>query len=244
MPRYILDIAYNGNRFSGWQRQADAETVQQTIEDALRKLHHQGLTIYGAGRTDAGVHALHQIAHFDAEKLFEPAQALTIRLNRMLPPDIHIWSISEVSPDFHARFDASSRHYEYVILTKYVPRLLSAGWLVEDTLDEFSMRSSLEKIVGNHDFTSFCRKNKELDHYRCIVQEVSLTQESEQLRITIKANRFLHHMVRSIVGDLVQVGLGKMSQEEFVTLLEKADRIDLGMKAPANGLTLLKVEYP
>ena len=244
MPRYILDIAYNGSEFSGWQRQADAITVQQTIEDALRKLHHPDLTIYGSGRTDAGVHALHQIAHFDVSALFESPDALCVRLNRMLPKSIHIWSIKEVSVDFHARFDASARHYEYVLFKTYVPRLMSAGWLIDEPLDITKMKTCLEMIVGNHDFTSFCRKNKELDHYRCIVQEIDLKEETEEIRITIKANRFLHHMVRSIVGDVVQVGLGKMSADFFRELLEKADRIDIGTKAPAHGLTLMKVDYP
>lgn len=243
MPRYRLDIAYNGLHYRGWQKQDDADTVQGKIEWALSQLHSHQVHIMGAGRTDSGVHARHQVAHFDLAQLMDEPQGLISRLNRMLPEDIHIWNCTKVPDEFHARFDAVSRSYEYHIITKFNPISLESAWLVEDELDLSMMNECADSLLGMHDFTSFSKKNVQLDHSRCAILQASWSESDNGMVFEISANRFLHHMVRSLVGEMVQVGKGEKSVENFTRLLVSPYRKDIGKIAPAKGLVLNEVEY-
>lgn len=243
--RFKLTIEYDGAPFQGWQRLADAPSVQGALEDALEKLTGQRGEVTGAGRTDSGVHAFGQVAHVDVEKHIEP-QRLADALNAHLRPHpISVLWAEPAAEDFHARFDAVRRVYLYSILNRRAPAALAHGkvWRLARQLDEAAMHAAAQRLLGKHDFTTFrdgaCQAKspvKTLD--RCDV-----SRAGETLQIWCEAQSFLHRQVRSIVGTLVEVGLGKMSADDVAAALAAADRTRCGPVAPADGLYLMRVDY-
>jgi tRNA pseudouridine38-40 synthase len=243
--RFKLTLEYDGAPFQGWQRQQDEPSVQGAIENALEKLTGSRIEIVGAGRTDAGVHALGQVAHLELEKEFAP-QRLADALNAHLRPEpIAVLGAEIVHDAFHARFDAKRRVYLYRIATRRAPLTLDRGkaWRLARALDAGAMAAAGERLIGQHDFTTFrdsqCQAKspvKTLD--RCDVIGVEGGVE-----VWCEARSFLHRQVRSMVGTLVEVGLGKLSAEEVAAALAAKDRAQCGRVAPADGLYLMRVDY-
>jgi len=244
--RYKLTIEYDGGPYSGWQRLPDAPSVQGALEDAVEKLTGTRSDVIGSGRTDAGVHAYAQVAHVDIEKPFD-AWKLSEALNAHLRPHpIAVLQAEEAAPEFHARFDAVRRTYVYQIINRRAPLTLDLGrcWRVPQVLDAAAMHVAAQRLIGQHDFTTFrdsqCQAKspiKTLD-----VCDVMRTDE-EAVAIWCMARSFLHRQVRSIVGTLVEVGLGKMSADDVAEALAAADRARCGPVAPPDGLYLARVDY-
>ncbi|MFH1865565.1 MAG: tRNA pseudouridine(38-40) synthase TruA [Candidatus Eisenbacteria bacterium] len=240
-----LTIEYDGTDFSGWQVQPGTRTVQGDIEFALADLAGESTRVTGAGRTDAGVHALGQVASV-ATSLDLPAERIGHALNARLERDVRVVQVEDVPESFHARFDAVSRSYFYLIGSAESAVWRRNRWFVSASLDEAAMRDALAVLEGEHDFSSFCLVGSEPDHHRCRVTGISLECEVSFggiLVVRITANRFLRGMVRSVVGTLVEVGRGKTSPSGFEKILEARDRGAAGPTAPPHGLYLEKVSY-
>ena len=238
-------IEYDGTDFSGWQVQPEMRTVQGVLEGALADLSGEVARVTGAGRTDAGVHALGQVASV-ATSLGLPAEKVGHALNARLPRDVRVVKVVDVPESFHARFDAVSRAYFYLIGGVESPVWRRNRWFVRAPLDEVGMRAALSFLEGEHDFSSFCLVGSEPDHHRCRVAEISLECRVDfggTVVLRIVANRFLRGMVRSIVGTLVEVGRGKILPSEFETILAARDRGAAGPTAPPHGLYLEEVRY-
>ncbi len=240
--RYKIILQYDGSRFFGWQLQKKERTVQGELESILRKLN-QGdrVIVVGAGRTDTGVHAWGQTAHFDLDTRLSD-QDLLNALNGNCPPDLAIRELTRVPDEFHARFSATSRTYRYQCYTGDRLWYRNQAWFCSGmTLS--TLRSCTEIIQGVHDFTSFSRQSTPKDHYQCTILNSCWREEGEFVNFTITANRFLHHMVRYLVGTMVAVGQGKMTMNAFQTLLnEPRSQVHL-FKAPSQGLILESVAY-
>lgn len=251
MPRYKLTIEYDGTPFCGWQKQADALSVQAVLEDAAARFLATGepVELQCAGRTDAGVHARGQVAHLDLPVARDPFNIRQGINMFSLPHPISILSVEPVADDFHARFNATARHYLYRI-TNRSPRLAldaTRSWQVHGAIDRDAMRSAAEMLIGRHDFSTFraagCQATsplKTLDALRIASRE----SRPEEIMIYASAKSFLHHQVRNMVGTLVQVGLGKWSMEQFSDAFAAKDRRAGGPMAPAHGLYLMAVDYP
>jgi tRNA pseudouridine38-40 synthase len=244
--RYKLTIEYDGGPFQGWQRLPGAPSVQGALEDAVEKLTGARSDVIGAGRTDAGVHATGQVAHVDIEKPFEPFR-LTEALNAHLRPHpVAVLQAEEAPSEFHARFDAVRRSYVYQIINRRAPLTLDRGkcWRVSPPLDAGAMHDAAQRLVGKHDFTTFrdsqCQAKspvKTLDV--CDVVQA----DGDAIAIRCVARSFLHRQVRSMVGTLVEVGMGKMTADDVAEALAAADRTRCGPVAPAEGLFLTRVDY-
>lgn len=244
--RYKLTIEYDGGPFSGWQRLSEGASVQGALEDAVEKLTGARSDVVGSGRTDAGVHATGQVAHVDIEKPFE-AWKLADALNAHLRPHpIAVLGAKEAAPDFHARFDAVRRVYLYQIINRRAPLTLDRGrsWRVSQPLDADAMHAAAQRLLGQHDFTTFrdsqCQAKspvKTLD--ACDV----IRTDEHAIAIWCVARSFLHRQVRSMVGTLVEVGLGKMGADDLAAALAAADRARCGPVAPPDGLYLVRVDY-
>ena len=246
MPRYKLTVEYDGGPFVGWQRQENGPSVQAALEAAARKLDPQASEVYGAGRTDSGVHAYGQVAHLDLDKDL-PADTVRDALNHHLKPDpIAVVAAKAVGSDFHARFSATKRGYLYRIIARRAPLALDKGkaWRVPKALDVDAMHAAAQHLVGTHDFTTFrdaqCQADSPVKSLDFI--DVSARGHGE-VDLTVEAISFLHRQVRSIVGSLVEVGSGKWSPADFKAALEAADRNRCGPVAPADGLYLDFVRY-
>ena len=242
MSRFKIIIQYDGTDFRGWQLQSKERTVQGEIESALMNLNDSNLIrVHGAGRTDTGVHATGQVAHFDFDTKLDNDD-LKNALNGNLPKDIRIMYCEKVSEQFHARFSAKKRHYLY--RTRNNKYLLDRNytWSTEK-LDLDKLNEVAKIIKGNHDFTSFSRFNKNLDHRRCIIYESLWKEDSEIVNYHITSNRFLHHMVRYLVGTMVEVIREKFELEYFKELINKPSENVNIFKAPPQGLVLTKVDY-
>lgn len=238
-----LIIEYDGTHFCGWQYQPNLRTVQNEIEKALQKLLQHATRIIGAGRTDSGVHALGQVACFKTEKTY----TLTIiekALNRFLPLDIRILGVEEVPLSFNPRFAAIKRHYRYQIVKKRHAINRWYAWYCKTPLDLEKMKSAARLLVGEHDFRSFCKENLEANHYRCTVDSITWSAINDMIWMEIVANRFLHNMVRIIMGTMVDVGRGVLTENDIQKILEKRDRNSAGPTLPAKGLFLVEVIYP
>lgn len=242
MRNIRLLLEYDGTRYSGWQRQENALSVQEAVERTLAQILREKATITGAGRTDAGVHARGQVANFHTEHRIAPFE-LRGGLNGLLPEDVVVHAVDEVPADFHARFSARSRSYSYTITTEPAALARTAMWHVKHALDSGRMEEAAARIAGTHDFRSFCRANSGVEHHRCSVSEASWSREGTLLRFSVTADRFLHGMVRALVGTMVDVGRGYTSLEDFAAILEFKDRAEAGMSAPPRGLVLERVEY-
>ncbi len=244
--RYFIDIAYDGSSYHGWQRQPQSITVQEQLENALTTLLRTPVAVTGAGRTDAGVHATQLIAHFDLERglSLEERDHLIFRLNRFLPPAIAINDLYEVTESAHARFDAVSRSYIYKLHQKKNPFLTNQSFFFEREIDLELMNEAAKLLLGRQDFKCFSRSNTDVKTYLCDIKEAVWKRQNERLFFYVTADRFLRNMVRAIVGTLLEIGQGKMSLQDFKTVLASKDRSEAGASAPAHGLYLTAVRYP
>jgi len=246
MPRYHLTIEYDGGPFVGWQRQDNGPSVQAALETAALKLDPGAGELYGAGRTDSGVHALAMAAHLDLEKDLRPD---TVRdaLNHHLKPDpVAVLDAVRASPDFHARFSAVRRGYVYRIIARRAPLALERGkaWRVPKALDHEAMHAAAQHLVGTHDFTTFRDAQCQADSPVKSLDTIAVTaMPGGEVQVSVEAISFLHRQVRSIVGSLVEVGTGKWSPADFKAALDAADRRRCGPVAPPDGLYLAFVRY-
>jgi tRNA pseudouridine38-40 synthase len=243
--RYAAVVEYDGAAFAGWQRQRHARTVQQAVEQALSRVAAHPVTVVCAGRTDAGVHATHQVIHFDTAVL-RPLRAWIRGTNSHLPASVRVVWVAEVPADFHARFKAQRRAYRYVMVSRDVrPALYDrrAAWTHKPLAAE-RMHAAGQALVGEHDFTSFRAAGCQAKHPRRQVHRLAVTQRGGFLYLDIEANAFLHHMVRNIAGVLMIIGAGERPVEWAGEVLAACDRTRAGVTAPAEGLYLVKVCYP
>jgi tRNA pseudouridine38-40 synthase len=242
-----LTIAYRGTDFFGWQRQAEKRTVQECLEVVLAKLWGGKIDLQGSGRTDTGVHALGQVASFNAARLHR-ANVLQRALNANLPRDVRVVKCRLVSPAFHARFDAQEKTYRYLVLNRMVhdPFTLDTHWHVPLPLDLPAMRRTARVLLGEHDFASFT-SNPGYERSRGTIRTLrraSITHSGHVLIFRFTSNGFLYRMVRNLVGGLVKVGLGKMTPHDFERILRARSRSEAPPNAPAHGLYLESVSYP
>ena len=244
--RYFIKLAYNGTRYHGWQIQENAVTVQEVITNAVRLMWDKDFKVIGCGRTDTGVHASEFYAHFDLkeEKSLEELNEFAFRLNRFLPADIVIYSIFPVKPDLHSRYDALSRTYQYQIHTRKDPFLNDLSWFLPQQLDIVLMNRGGEILSEYDDFTSFSKANVKRKTNLCKVTNAHWEMTGHQLIFTITADRFLHDMVRAIVGTLLELGQHKISIDDLRLIIESRNRCSAGESVPAKALFLTRVEYP
>ncbi|NVJ84880.1 MAG: tRNA pseudouridine(38-40) synthase TruA [Algoriphagus sp.] len=241
--RFFLELSYHGKPFHGWQIQQNAFSVQESIESALSTYFKKTMTIMGSGRTDTGVHASHQVCHFDSDSDFDP-EKLIKGLNGILPKSIGIKAIRPVKPDAHARFDALERSYFYRIIFQKNPFMDELAWTLFGKLDLERMNTATQYLIGEQDFEAFSKVQTEVNHFRCHILSARWEQKEEELLFHITANRFLRGMVRTIVGTLIEIGLGKKSPESMREIILSKNRSNAGKAAPAKGLFLNRVIYP
>jgi tRNA pseudouridine38-40 synthase len=245
MPRYRLTIEYDGTGLVGWQRQPNGLSVQAALEAAVEKFCGDKITVHGAGRTDAGVHALAQCAHVDLSRA-APEDTIRGALNHHLrPAAISVLSVEPVGPDFHARISATGRVYRYRILNRRPPPMLDRlrVWHVAPPLDLAAMQAGARRLVGHHDFSTFrdslCQAKSPIK----TLDALDVTRAGEEIHIEARARSFLHHQVRNMAGTLKLVGLGQWSPEDVAAALAQRDRRAGGPTAPAEGLYLVEVTY-
>lgn len=245
MQRYFIYLAYDGTNYHGWQVQPNGVSVQGTLMKALSTFLRQEVEVVGAGRTDAGVHASLMVAHFDYEGELS-TEVLTDKLNRLLPPDISIYKVVPVKCEAHARFDATSRTYNYYITTAKKPfRRQYTCRLFGQTPDVEKMNEAARLLFNYTDFTSFSKLHTDVKTNNCRIMHAEWTQVSEDEWVfTIQADRFLRNMVRAIVGTLLDVGRGKLSLADFCRVIEQKDRCKAGSSVPGNALFLVDITYP
>ncbi len=243
MQRYFLNFSYDGSAYHGWQIQPNAPSVQEVMTSVLRTLFEKDLDIIAAGRTDAGVHALDMTAHFDTACPIENLNAMANKLDRMLPADIAIRSLRRVQPDAHARFDAVSRTYQYKIVLQKNPFLSEYSLRLYYEPDLEAMNKAAARLLDYSDFTSFSKVHTDVKTFICKVMQAHWERRGEELIFTIQADRFLRNMVRAIVGSLLEVGKGRIDEEDFCRIIEARDRCKAGTSMPARALYLTEVKY-
>jgi len=240
-----MTIEYDGGAYCGWQRQVNGLSIQQVLEEAIGRITGAEARVIASGRTDAGVHALNQVAHFRTTSRLGDRNLL-MGINSLLPADIVVRGLSEAPPGFHARFDARSKVYLYRICNRAVRPALerNGAWFVWEPLDVARMERALGVFRGTHDFTSFCSTHTDSeDHVRTVIAIAAVRDPSGMIGITIEADGFLRSMVRTIVGAVVDVGRGKRTPEEVAAVLEARDRRRAWLTAPPQGLYLKEVRY-
>ncbi|MEQ8226987.1 MAG: tRNA pseudouridine(38-40) synthase TruA [Rhodospirillales bacterium] len=245
MPRYRLKLEYDGRGFVGWQRQDNGLGVQETVETAVRAFTGEETLVYAAGRTDAGVHALGQVAHVDLEKDW-PADTVRDALNFHLKDHaVSVLEAEAVDEDFHARFSAVSRSYLYRIINRRPPPVLDRGlvWWVPGPLDAAAMADAAPVLTGAHDFTSFRATHCQAKSPKKTLDILEVSRAGEEIHIRAKARSFLHHQVRNMVGSLKWVGEGRWTARDLKAALQAQDRSAGGPTAPADGLYLTEVGY-
>ena len=243
--RFFITFTYNGTRYCGWQRQPNGISVQEELEKALTTILRTPIEIVGAGRTDAGVHALNMVAHFDiADDTTVDYNRLINNLNSLLPYDIAVKKIQRVADDTHARFDALSRKYEYHIVCHKSPFLKEQACRIHFPLNIELMNEAAKVLFEYQDFTSFSKLHTDVKTNNCTIMEAYWQQRGEELVFTIKANRFLRNMVRAIVGTLMEVGRERMTIDGFRQVIEAKNRCSAGHSVPACGLYFIEAEYP
>lgn len=241
--RYFIWFSYDGSRYHGWQVQPNGVTVQSELERCLSLLLRENMTVTGAGRTDAGVHARMMAAHFDTEAAFEPG-VLTKKLNGLLPYDIGVDRVEAVEPDKHARFSATARTYHYYIHTCKNPFICRYSLEIHYQLDFQRMNEAGRMLLDYEDFGAFCKAGSDVKTTICHVTHAQWHQTSEaEWYFEITANRFLRNMVRAVVGTLIEVGRGRMSLDEFRLVIEGKQRTQAGESMPAKALFLEDVRY-
>ena len=244
MATVKLVLEYDGSRYAGWQRQPDQPTVQEAVETALFQLTQETVSVIGAGRTDSGVHALGQVASFRIERQWTPRQWIR-GLNARLPDDIAVRSAALASEDFHARYGARGKLYEYRIVNRAERPAVERAfvWHVHKPLDQRAMEQAAVHLIGTHDFSSFEGTLTDNEDPVCHLRQLSLARDGDLISIQAYADRFLKHMVRAIVGTLVEVGHGKRTPDSLNTILAAKDRRAAGRTAPPHGLFLARVDY-
>jgi tRNA pseudouridine38-40 synthase len=245
MRRIFLEIAYDGTNYSGWQIQNNAVSIQGTIDKALSEWLGEDIHTIGASRTDAGVHALGNVAVFDTESRI-PGDKFAYGLNSRLPEDICIQQSFEVPMEFHPRYTETIKTYEYKILNRRFPdpTRRKDSFFYYGKLDVDAMNMAASEFVGPHDFKSFCSANQEKKSTVRTIYSAMVDKEDDMITFTITGNGFLYNMVRIIAGTLIEVGKGAIKPEDIKEILEKKDRSAAGPTAPAHGLTLVEIEYP
>jgi tRNA pseudouridine38-40 synthase len=245
MARWKLTLEYDGGPYAGWQRQGNGPSIQASLEDAIRKFCGEAVNVTGAGRTDAGVHALGQVAHVDIAKAVT-AEKLRDAVNAHLRPEpVAVLRAEEAAGGFHARFDATARHYLYRIVNRRSPLTLDRGrvWQVQVLLDADAMHAGAQHLVGNHDFTTFRAAECQSKSPVKTLDRLSVSRHGEEISIEASARSFLHNQVRSMVGSLKLVGEGKWTPLDVKRALEASDRTQCGPVAPPDGLYLVRVDY-
>ncbi len=239
-----LVVCYDGSAYHGWQRQKDHITIQEVMESRIARIVGHDVKLIGSGRTDSGVHAYGQVCNFKTTSAI-PCEPLQKGLNSLLPEDIYVKEVVEVPLKFHARYSAKSKTYEYRILNRQEPDIFLRRyvWHIPVALDIEAMKECVPMLVGTHDFSSFMSSGGAAKSPIRTVLRASLETNGAMVHFTIEANGFLKHMVRNIVGTLVKVGFGKVTVEGFQEIFFSRDRKLAGIKAPAQGLFLLKVSY-
>ena len=241
--RYFIELSFQGTNYHGWQIQPNAKTVQESLEKALSLLIKSPISLIGAGRTDAGVHAKQMFAHFDTPSPIDEKE-LVYKLNSFLPPDIAIHQIFRVPEEAHARFDALSRSYTYYIHNQKDPFLTDFSWYTKNKLDLNKMNEAAKILLKHKDFKSFSKSKTDVKTYLCKIEKAYWEKKDHQLIFHITADRFLRNMVRAIVGTLIEVGQGKMDIHDFDNIIKQKDRTKAGFSVPAKGLYLNKIIYP
>jgi tRNA pseudouridine38-40 synthase len=242
MPKLVLWLEYDGSQFAGFQWQPDQATIQSEMEIAWYKLFQEKIRIIGSGRTDAGVHAEMQIVHFDTERILA-ARNIGLALNSRLPKTIRVKGLAFGPEDFHARYSAKERFYRYQIFIGQTALHYPYTWQISKMPDLKVLQSCARLVLGEHDFTTFCQIKAEVKHKRCIVWQSEWQQDGAQLFYRISANRFLHSMVRSLTGTMIEAGLGRWSADDFSRLLQMQRRVNGIFTAPAGGLFLERISY-
>lgn len=244
IKRYFIYLAYSGENYCGWQIQPKAVSVQETIEKAMSTTLRTPISIVGAGRTDSGVHARVMMAHFDCDLGDLHPEQLTFKLNHFLPKDIAIQKIIEVNSEAHARFDALSRTYRYYMTTTKDPFNYNQKYKIYGDIDIDRMNACADVLKEYIDFTSFSKVNTDVKTFNCDIMYAQWENLVGDYVFTIKANRFLRNMVRSIVGTLLDAGRGKIGVDEMRAIIEAKDRGRAGFSAPGHALFLEDIEYP
>ncbi|MEP3247692.1 MAG: tRNA pseudouridine(38-40) synthase TruA [Sneathiella sp.] len=245
MPRYKVTIEYDGRDLVGWQRQENGPSVQQHIEDAIFKFCGEDIRIQGAGRTDAGVHALGQVATFDLTQEYETRTVMNAVNQHLKPAPVALLDCTLVDPDFNARFSATGRHYLYRVINRRAPLTVDEGlaWHVKRELDSEAMHDAAQILVGKHDFSSFraaaCQANSPVR----TLGRLDVKRFDEEIQVRVSALSFLHNQVRAMVGTLSMVGTGQWKKADVKKALDARDRQKAGPNAPAHGLYLTDVDY-
>ncbi|MCH7673705.1 tRNA pseudouridine(38-40) synthase TruA [candidate division KSB1 bacterium] len=242
MRNIKLVLEYDGTDFCGWQLQPKDRTVQGVLQSSLKQLLRELPTIYASGRTDAGVHALGQVANFKTENQLT-LDSIQNGVNSYLPADVRVLSVEEAGEEFHSRYDAVKRTYRYVIAKKMLAVGRQYSWFCKYKLDLSKIRSASEFLIGKHSFEAFAKLNEEEKHYLCNVESVRWQESEEDFSFTISANRFLHHMIRIIVGTMIDVGRGKLLPGDIKDMLASGERKRAGSVVSAHGLFLVRVDY-
>jgi tRNA pseudouridine38-40 synthase len=244
MSRYLIAFSYDGGSFHGYQIQPNATTVQSILQDKLSLLLGSPLEIVGSSRTDTGVHAHEQFAHFDLPASKSVKENWVFRLNRMLPDSLAVQGIYQVADDFHARFAAISRTYEYRISSLKSPFNAQFAYRFSVDLDVEAMNEAAALFFKHTDYQCFSKVKTEVTTFNCTILHANWATRGDELVFTIQGNRFLRGMVRAVVGTLLEVGQGRLSKKQLQEILDSKDRCKAGRAVPAHGLHLLKVEYP
>lgn len=245
MSRYRLTLEFDGAPFVGWQRQASGLSVQEALEEAAFKVTGERPTAFAAGRTDAGVHAIAMPAHLDLEKAitaFRLQEALNFHLR---PAPIAVIDAAIAAPDFHARFSARARRYLYRIVNRRAPLALEAGraWRIAPPVDADAMHVAAQSLIGKHDFSTFRASQCQAASPVKTLTSIAVSRRADAIEIETTAPSFLHHQVRSMVGSLVEVGLGRWTERDFKSAFEARDRARCGQVAPPDGLYFLRADY-
>lgn len=240
MPRYFIEVAYKGTRYSGFQIQQNANSVQEEVEKALRIYYRRDISLTGSSRTDAGVHAFQNFFHFDSEIIVEDA---SYHLNAILPVDIVIKSIGLVEDEMHSRFSAVSREYEYFIYQHKNPFLEDRAYFFPYPLNIEVLRHAAAELYNYTDFTSFSKRNTQTKTKLCTIKTSEWRLEGDTLVFNVSANRFLRGMVRGLVGTMLQAGRGKITIEQFTAIIQAKDCTKADFSAPPQGLFLKKVQF-
>lgn len=241
--RFFIKLAYRGDNYHGWQKQENARSVQETIETALSNLFSMPIEVTGCGRTDTGVHATEYFAHADLPSDIEPSHAV-YKLNKMLPKDIGVMAVLPVQQGAHARFDATSRTYDYRICRTKDPFKNAFTYYYYGRLDLHKMNECANLLLDVSDFSAFSKSNTQVNNNICKLFFAGWTEHENEYVFTISANRFLRNMVRAVVGTLLEVGKEKMNRDEFMEVVKGGNRSDAGTSVPACGLYLRSIQYP
>lgn len=242
--RYFIEFSYKGTAYNGWQKQNNALTVQEVLEKAMTTYFRRPIALTGSSRTDTGVHAEQQFAHFDSEEEILSTGKAINSLNGMLPYDVAVRGFYRVEDDINSRFAATHRRYEYRISRTKSPFLIDQVYVCKADFSIDKLNEAAELLLRYSDFESFSKIHTEVNNFRCAISEAVWRQEGELLIFSIQSNRFLRGMVRALVGTQLMVGSGKIRVSDFEEIIKARDRKKAGPQAPAEGLFLVEVGYP